>query len=48
MTRAGKKTLRIVRKFLEEAQAWVDRTPGVENLSMKINSRDVILAEKKH
>ncbi len=42
-----KKTVRVVRKFLKKAQAWVDKTPGAVSISMNIADRNIVLAEKK-
>ncbi|GAI12550.1 unnamed protein product, partial [marine sediment metagenome] len=37
----------IVRRFLKKAQAWVDKTPGGVSISMDIDGKDIVLAEKK-
>jgi len=41
------KTVSIVRKFLKQAQAWLDKTPGALSVSMEIDGKTVVLAEKK-
>ncbi|GAJ00510.1 unnamed protein product, partial [marine sediment metagenome] len=42
-----KKTVRVVRKFLKKAQAWVDKTPGAVSISTDIGDRNIVLAERK-
>lgn len=43
-----KKKVRIVRKFLKEARAWVNKMPGAISVTTNIGGKNIVLAEKNH